>query len=86
MTRLFYLLAGTCIVNQRSLLILSLGVQQDKIRENKTAYINVDEDARMQNIGTPNNGFHEKIVSRDQMFVSKICKTTFDREALTEEE
>jgi len=66
--------------------MLYSNVQQDEIRENITAYMAVDEDARMQNMGTPDNGFHERIVSRDQMFVSKGCKTTFDREALTEEE
>ena len=82
---LFYLLEVIYIVNQYYLLMLYLNVQQDEIRDNKTAYMAVDEDARMQNMGTPDDGFHEKNVSRDQMFVSKGCKTTFDREALTEE-
>ena len=62
---LFYLLAVISIVNQHSLLMLYSNVQQDEIRENKTAYMAVDEDARIQNIGTPDDGFHEKIVSRD---------------------
>ena len=83
---LFYLLAVISIVNQHYLLMLSLNIQQDEIRENITAYMAVEKDARMQNMGTPDNGFHEKIVSRDQIFVSKGCKTTFDREALAEEE
>ena len=66
--------------------MLYSNVQQDEIRENKTAYMAVDEDARMQNMGTPDDGFHEKIVSRDQMFFSKGCQNTFDQGALTEEE
>ena len=86
MPRLFYLLAVISIVNQHYLLMLYLNVQQDEIRENITAYMAVEKDARMQNMGTPDNGFHETFVPRDQIFVSKGCKTTFDREALREEE
>ena len=80
-----YLLAVTCIVMQRHVFILFWDVQQDEIREytEETAdrgfYVHVSYNHDLPKL-------EETIVSRDQMFVSKNFKTTFDREELTEEE
>ena len=74
MPRLFYLLAVISIVNQHYLLMLYLNVQQDEIRENKTAYMAVEKDARMQNMGTPDNGSHEKLCPEIKCLSLKVVK------------
>ena len=71
---LFYLLAVISIVKQYSLLMLYSNVQQDEIRENKTSYMAVDEDARMQNMGTPDDGFHEKLCPWIKCLSLKVVK------------
>ena len=70
---------------QRHVFILFWDVQQDEIRE----YTEEKADGGFYVHGSYNHDLpklKEKIVSRDQIFVSKGCKTTFDWEALTEEE
>ena len=72
--RLFYLLAVIYIVNQQYLLMLYLNVQQDEIRDNKTAYMAVEKDARIQNMGTPDNGFYENLCPEIDFLSLKVVK------------
>ena len=57
--------------------MLYSNVQQDEIRENKTAYMAVDEDARMQNMGTPDDGFHEKLCPWIKFLSLSVVKINF---------
>ena len=70
---------------KRHVFILFWDVQQDESRDytEETAdggfYVHSSYNQELPKL-------EETIVSRDQMFVSKSCKTTFDWEAFTEEE